>query len=158
MAQEMRLLDDTGSQIGIVKREEALGMAQEQGIDLVEIGALAKPPVVKLIDYSKFLYQLKKKKQEEKKKAIVSETKEIQLSPFIFTHDLEIKLKRAREFITNQDKVRFVLRFRGREVTRPELGRKVLESAILNLCDVAKVEKEIHMEGKRMIMVISKLK
>ena len=157
-AQEIRLLDDEGKQIGVVSREEALRMGQDQGLDLVEIGPTAVPPVVKLIDYSKFLYQLKKKKQEEKKKTVKSETKEVQMSPFIGAHDFEIKLKRAHEFIEQGDKVRFVLKFRGREITKPALGRAVFTKAIDSLKEVAKVEKEMHMEGKRLIMVLSKVK
>jgi len=157
-AQTIRLIADDGRQIGVVSREDALKMSQDQNVDLVEIGPTAIPPVVKLIDYSKFLYQLKKKKQEEKKKTQTSETKQIQLGPFIDDHDLDIKLKRADEFIKDGDKVKFVLKFRGREITKKELGEEVLKKVMEKMQSVAKVEKDMHMEGRQMILVMSKLK
>lgn len=152
----VRLLDDAGKQIGVVSIFEARNLSEEQTLDLVEVAPLAKPPVVKLIDYNKFLYQLKKKKQEEKKHARPSETKQVQFGPFIDGHDLEIKLSRAREFIGDGDKVRFVVKFRGREMTKQNLGRAVLNSVIEKMQDIAKVEKEMHMEGRQLVMVMSK--
>lgn len=157
-AQTIRLLDDSGKQIGVVSLAEAQSLSEKQELDLVEVGPKANPPVVKLIDYSKFLYQLKKKRQEEKKHAATSETKQIYLGPFIGEHDLEIKLNRAREFIKEGDKVKFVVRFRGREITKQDLGRKLLQSVIEKLQDVAKIEKEMHMEGRQLVMAMSKLK
>jgi translation initiation factor IF-3 len=155
-ALEMRLLDAENKQIGIVSRAEALQKRQETGLDLVEIAAQAQPPVVKLIDYQKFLYQLKKKKQEEKRNAHQSEMKELQLGPFIGQHDLEIKLKRAREFITDGDKVKFSVRFKGREMGHTNLGRELLNKVVENMADIAKVEREIKMEGRKMVMTMSK--
>lgn len=152
----VRLLDDVGKQIGVVSILEARKLSEEQTLDLVEVAPLAKPPVVKLIDYNKFLYQLKKKIQEEKKHAHKSETKQVQFGPFIDGHDLEIKLSRAREFIGEGDKVRFVVKFRGREMTKQNLGRAVLNSVIEKMQDIAKVEKEMHMEGRQLVMVMSK--
>lgn len=152
----MRLLDDQGKQIGIVSHDEARRMAQESGLDLVEIAGQASPPVVKLIDFKKFLYQLKKKRQEEKKNAKTSETKQIQFGPFIDEHDLDIKLKKAREFIKDGDKVRFVVKFRGREITKKNLGEEVIRSAIEKMSDLARVEREAHMEGRQMVAVITK--
>jgi translation initiation factor IF-3 len=102
------------------------------------------------------LYQLKKKKQEEKKHAHTSETKQVQFGPFIDDHDLEIKLSRAREFIADGDKVRFVVKFRGREMTKQDLGREVLNKVIVNLSEIARVERDIKMEGRQMVMVMSK--
>lgn len=157
-AEQIRLLDSAGKQIGVVSKQEGLRLAGEQGVDLVEIGPNAVPPVVKLIDYSKFLYQLKKKKQEEKKNTSTSETKQIQLRPFIGEHDLGIKLKKAEEFIKDGDKVKFVLKFRGREITKKELGEAVMKKVIEKLAEVAKVEREMQMEGRQMIMVMSKIK
>ncbi len=155
-AQEMRLLDAENKQIGIVSRQEALQHRQETGLDLVEIAGQAQPPVVKLIDYQKFLYQLKKKKQEEKRHAHTSEMKELQLGPFIGTHDLEIKLKKARGFITDGDKVKFSVRFKGREMGHTNLGRVLLNKVVTNMADIAKVEREIKMEGRKMVMTMSK--
>lgn len=152
----VRLLDADSKQIGIITLDEAFKLSDEQILDLVEIAPTAKPPVVKLIDYNKFLYQLKKKKQEEKKNVHQSETKQVQFGPFIDDHDLEIKLGRAREFIGDGDKVRFVVKFRGREMTKQNLGREVLNKVIEKMADIAKVDKEMHMEGRQMIMMMSK--
>ena len=155
-APTVRLLDEKGVQIGVLSIQEAAKLSEEKSLDLVEVAPQAKPPVVKLIDYNKFLYQLKKKKQEEKKHAHVSETKQVQFGPFIDEHDLGIKLGRAREFINDGDKVRFVVKFRGREMTKQNLGREVLNKTIIQMDDIAKVEQQIKMEGRQMIMVMSK--
>ncbi len=157
-ARELRVLDEAGKQIGLMPRDEALQKAAEQVLDLVEIAPKAVPPVAKIIDYSKFQYQLKKKKQEEKKHTITSETKQIRMGPFIGEHDLDIKLKRAKEFIEDGDKVKFIIRFRGREITRKDLGEQVLQKVIEKMHDVAKVEREIHSEGRQLAMVISRIK
>ncbi len=152
----MRLLDAEGKQIGVLSLTEAFALSDEKVLDLVEVAPQAQPPVVKLIDYNKFLYQLKKKKQEEKKHTTTSETKQVQMGPFIDSHDLDIKLGRAKEFIADGDKVRFVVRFKGREMTKQNLGRAILESIIERMVEIAKVEKEMHMEGRQMVMVMSK--
>lgn len=155
-AREVRLLDDLGKQIGILGISEALKMSQDENLDLVEIAPQAVPPVVKLIDYQKFLYQEKKKKQEEKKNAHVTETKQIRFGPFIGEHDLGIKIERAREFIGDGDKVKFIIRFQGRAITKQNLGRAILDKVILKMSDIAKVEREIHMEGRQMVVAFSK--
>lgn len=155
-AAQIRLLDDKGAQIGVVSLSEAKKLAEEQVLDLVEVAPKAVPPVVKLIDYNKFLYQLKKKKQEEKKHAHVSETKQVQFGPFIDDHDLEIKLAKAKEFIGDGDKVRFVIKFRGREMTKQDLGRGVFRTVIERLSDIAKVEQNMKMEGRQLVMTMSK--
>lgn len=152
----VRLLDDRGAQIGVVSISEARALSEEKVLDLVEVAPRARPPVVKIIDYNKFLYQLKKKKQDEKKHAHKSETKQVQFGPFIDGHDLEIKLSRAREFINDGDKVRFVVKFRGREMTKQYLGREVLNSVIDQMRTIAKVDKEMHMEGRQLVMIMSK--
>lgn len=131
-------------------------MSLEQELDLVEISPNAVPPVVKLIDYKKFVYQQKKKKQEEKKASKKSETKEIRFGPFISKHDLEIKLGRAKEFLNDGHKVKFVIKFAGRAITKQDIGRNLLLSIIEKMQDILKVEKEIHMEGRRMILLVSK--
>ena len=157
-AKEVRLLDSEGKQIGVVSVDEARRLAVEQELDLVEIAPLATPPVAKIIDYSKFLYQLKKKKQEEKKKTVTSETKQIRMGPFIGNHDLEIKVRHAKEFLEDGDKVKFIVRFRGREFTKKELGENVLKKVIEMLSEVAKVERDPHMEGRQMVMMVSRIK
>lgn len=157
-ASSLRLLDQDGKQVGVVTRQEALQSARDQELDLVEVAPAAKPPVAKIIDYRKFLYQLKKKKQEEKKSTKISETKQIRLGPFTQDHDLDVKLKRAREFLEDGDKVKFLVRFAGRAITKQELGRNLLAKVIERLGELAKVEREMHMEGRQMIMIVSKNK
>lgn len=156
-AATVRLLDDNGKQIGVVPLHEAFKLSEEKHLDLVEVAPKAVPPVVKLIDYNKFLYQLKKKKQEEKKHSTSSETKQVQFGPFIDDHDLNIKIARAREFITDGNKVRFVVKFRGREMTKQDLGRSVLTRTVERMSDLAKIDKEMHMEGRQLVMVMSKV-
>lgn len=154
-AQELRVLDNEGKQIGVMSKNEALKLAQEQELDLVEIAPTAKPPVVKLIDYNKFLYQEAKKKQEEKRKAKASETKEIRLGPFMSDNDLQVMIRRGREFLDNGDKVRLVVKFRGRQITRSEFGKEVINKVIAALSDVSKVDREPHFEGRQMIGLLS---
>jgi len=155
-APTVRLLDEDNKQIGVVSIEEAREKAAEAGLDLVEIAGAAQPPVVKVIDYKKYLYQLKKKKQEEKRNTHTSETKQIQLGPFIGDHDLEIKTRHGREFLMNGDKVKFIVKFRGRQMSRTELGEQVLKKVIEHLSDVSKVEREIKLEGRQMSLVLTR--
>ncbi len=157
-ASEVRVLDDKGEMVGIMPIKEALQKAEELEIDLVEIAPMAKPPVAKLIDYSKFLYQLKKKKQEEKKGSKASETKQIRFGPFIGEHDLDIKLKRAKEFLTEGNKVKFTVRFTGRQMGHQEIGKQKLEQVLEKLGEMAKVEREIKMEGRQMHMMLARSK
>lgn len=152
---EFRVLDSENKQIGILGRDEALNLAREQGLDLVEIAAQAQPPVVKIVDFNKFLYQQEKKKQEEKKKAKTSDTKEVRLGPFIGEADLEVVLRKVRGFLEDGDKVRLVVRFRGRQITHPEFGQQVIQKVIDNLFDISKVDREPHLEGKQMIALMS---
>lgn len=154
-ARELRVLDSEGKQIGILSKEEALKVAQGQELDLVEIAPMAKPPVAKIIDFKKFLYQEEKKKREEKKKAKSSETKEIRLGPFMSENDLLVMTRRAREFLQNGDKVRLVLTFNGRQITHPEFGHKVLDKALEILSDISKVDRERKLEGRKLIILIS---
>lgn len=150
----LRVLDTEGKQIGVLTKQEALLKAREQELDLVEIAPNAKPPVAKIIDYNKFLYQLEKKKREEKRKAKVSETKEIRLGPFMNDHDLNFMVKRAREFLEDGDKVRLVVKFKGRQITHPEFGRGIMDKAISLLADLSKIERDPHFEGKQLIAII----
>lgn len=154
-ASELRVLDPEGKQIGILKKFEALGIARELGLDLVEIAPTAKPPVVRIIDFKKFLYQEEKKKREEKKKSKNSETKEIRLGPFMDDHDLSTMVRRAREFLEGNDKVKLVVRFSGRQMTHPEFGHQVIGKAVQGLSDISKVDKEAHFEGRQLITMLS---
>lgn len=151
----LRVLDSDGKQIGVLSKAEALAKAREQSMDLVEVAPMAKPPVAKIIDFKKFLYQQGKKKREERKKSKTSETKEIRLGPFMDDHDLEVRIKRGREFLEDFDKVRFVLKFIGRQITHPEFGHAVIQKVITGLSDVSKIEREPHFEGKQLIAILA---
>jgi translation initiation factor IF-3 len=148
-------LDNEGKQVGVLSREAALAQAREQGLDLVEIAGQAKPPVVKIIDFNKFLYQEEKRKREEKKKAKVSETKEVRLGPFMSDNDLQVMIKRCREFLDDGDKVKLVVKFKGRAITRSDFGRDVINKVIAAVKDIAKLDRDIRLEGKQMIGVLS---
>lgn len=152
------MLDERGGMIGIMPIKEALAKAEELEVDLVEIAPLAKPPVAKLIEFSKFLYQQKKKKQEEKKHVKTSETKQIRFGPFIGEHDLDIKLKKAKEFLEDGDKVKFIVRFAGRQMGHTEIGKQKLDVVLEKLGESAKVEREAKMEGRQMAMIVAKNK
>lgn len=152
---ELRVLDASGKQLGLMKKFEALEKARADRLDLVEIAPNAKPPVAKIIDFNKFLYQEEKKKREEKKKAKVSETKEVRLGPFMNDHDLQVMIRRSRDFLTQGNKVRLVVRFAGRQITHPEFGERIVDKVITNLSDISKVEKEKKLEGKQLIAIIS---
>jgi translation initiation factor IF-3 len=154
-ASSLRVLDIEGKQIGILSKAEALAKAQSKNLDLVEIAPQAKPPVAKIIDFNKFLYQEEKKKREEKKKTKVSNTKEVRLGPFMSDNDLSVMVKRAKDFLLAGDKVRFVVFFSGRQITHPEFGHQVLNKVIDGLSDVSKVEREKHLEGRKLITLIS---
>lgn len=154
-AAEVRVLNDRGEQIGIMPLKEALRRADEEGVDLVEVAPQAKPPVTKIIDFSKFLYQLKKKKQDEKKGAKSSETKQIRFGPFIGEHDLDIKLKKAKEFLEEGNKVKFSVRFTGRQMGHQDIGRQKLDAVIEKLGELAKIEREAKMEGRQMTMMVA---
>jgi len=154
-ALSLRVLDAEGKQIGILSKFEALEAARSQGLDLVEIAPMAKPPVAKIVDFKKFLYQEEKKKREEKKKTKASETKEVRLGPFMSENDLGVMIRRAREFLENGDKVRLVVFFSGRQITHPEFGHKVLDKTIADLSDISKVERERRLEGRKLIVLVS---
>lgn len=154
-AHTLRVLDNQGKQIGVISKFEALKKAQAEGLDLVEIAPKATPPVAKIIDFKKFLYQEEKKKKEEKKKSKASETKEVRLGPFMSENDLLVMEKRARDFLLAGDKVRFVVFFSGRQITHPEFGHRVLDKVIADLNDISKVDRERRLEGKKLIILVS---
>ena len=154
-ASPLRVLDTEGKQIGVINKDEALKLAQEQELDLVEIAPTAKPPVAKLIDFNKFLYQQAKKKQEEKKKAKSSETKEIRLGPFMSDNDLQVMIRRGREFLEDGDKIRLVVRFRGRQITRSEFGKSTIQKVVDALADISKIDREPHFEGRQLVAMLS---
>jgi translation initiation factor IF-3 len=154
-APQLRVLDAQGQQIDVLSKFDALKLAEEQGLDLVEVAPMAKPPVAKIIDYNKFLYQLEKKKKEEKKKAKISETKEIRLGPFMSDNDLQVMIRRGKDFLTDGHKIRLVVKFRGRQITRSEFGREIINKFAWALSDMSKIDREPHLEGKQMIALLS---
>jgi translation initiation factor IF-3 len=159
-AKEVRLIDENGKQIGIVPLQEALRIANEKGLDLVEIAPNANPPVCKILDYGKFLYELKKKEKEAKKKQRehAIEVKDMMLSLRIDEHDLKVKLKHMREFLMDGDKVRVRIRFRGREHLHPELGDKLVNRIIEELSDVGQLESPVKKEGNFLVFSLLPIK
>lgn len=153
-AATIRLIDHTGAMIGVVSVPEAIRMAEQVGLDLVEISPTAKPPVCKILDYGKYKYEAQKKAHEARRKQKVIQIKEIKLRPTIDKHDLNIKLKHILEFIAEGDKVRIMLRFRGREMDHTEIGVQVLDRVQEALKDHAKIEQMPKMEGKQIVMTV----
>ena len=152
---EVQLIDEGGSNKGVMSFFDALKAAEEAGLDLVEIAPNAAPPVCKILDYGKYKFQEQKKKNEARKRQKVVEIKEIKLRPNIDTHDYEVKAKAMNRFFEEGDKVKVTLRFRGRELAHPELGMKLLQQVKLDFDPIAKVEYEPRMEGKQMIMILA---
>jgi translation initiation factor IF-3 len=130
-------------------------MAQEDGLDLVEVSPLAKPPVCKIMDYGKFKYTEKKKQSEAKKKQVVVQLKEVKLRPRTEEHDYDVKIKKIREFLEEANKARVTVMFRGREITHRELGQKVLERVVSDLKETAVIEAAPRMEGRQMFMILA---
>ena len=151
----MRLVDENGEQVGVVDTASALQRAIDVGLDLVEVSPNAEPPVCKIIDHGKLKYQEQKKRNEARKKQKTIDVKEIKLRPNIDTHDYDVKMRNARRFIDDGDKVKVTLRFRGREMAHQDLGAQVLERVRTELDEIAKVEQMPKMEGRQMVMVIS---
>ncbi|MBI2028711.1 MAG: translation initiation factor IF-3 [Candidatus Levybacteria bacterium] len=154
-ANTLRILDAEGKQVGIFSRFEALKKARENGLDLVEVVPMANPPIAKIIDFKKFLYQEAKKKKEEKKRSKISETKEIRLGPFMNDHDLQVMVRRGTVFLTNNDKIRLIVKFVGRQIAHPEFGQGIIQKAIDGLSGLSKIERPPHFEGKQLIAILS---
>ena len=152
---EIRLIGESGEQLGIMSSREALKLAEEAGLDLVKIAPTAKPPVCKIVDYGKYRYELARKEKEAKKKQKTMEVKEVRLSPNIDTNDLNTKANQARKFITKGDKVKATLRFRGREMAHVNYSKQILDSFYERLEDIAVVDKNPKMEGRSMVMFLS---
>jgi len=151
----VRLVDERGNMVGIVTRHEALAKAVEAGLDLVEIAPQADPPVCKILDFGKYKYEEQKRLNAARKKQKVIEVKEIKLRPGIDDHDYDVKMRAMLKFICEGDKVKVVMRFRGREMAHQEIGMGVLMRVKDGLDKVAKVESSPRMEGRQMTMVMS---
>lgn len=154
-ASQVRLIDARGEMVGIVSLYQALAIADESGLDLVEISPNAEPPVCKVLDFGKFKYELQKKENEARKKQKVIEIKEIKMRPGIDDHDYDVKMRAMQRFIAEGDKVKITLRFRGREMVHQDLGAKVLDRVRTDLAEISKVEATPRMEGRQMTMVIA---
>ncbi|MCL2144336.1 MAG: translation initiation factor IF-3 [Endomicrobia bacterium] len=152
---EVRLIDSDGNQVGIVKTNDALSMAQAKGLDLVEISPMAKPPVCKIINFSKFKYDTEKKEKEARKKQRISHLKEVRIRPRIGEHDLEVKIKHAREFIEHGDKVQLTAMFSGREMQHKELGIKIMDRIKDSLADIAEPEGRTSSMGTRVFLTLA---
>ncbi len=152
---QVRLIDAENNMVGVVPLREALWAAEEVGLDLVEVSPGAEPPVCKVLDYGKYKYEAQKKKNEARKKQKTVDVKEIKLRPNIDDHDYEVKMRNARRFIGEGDKVKVTLRFRGREMAHQELGMNVLVRVREELDEMAKVEQMPKMEGRQMVMVLA---
>ncbi len=149
------MIDEEGTNVGVVSFYDALDRAEEAGLDLVEIAPNSVPPVCKLLDFGRFKYQSQKKAAEARKNQKVVEIKEVKLRPGIDDHDYDVKLKQSRRFFEDGDKVKVTLRFRGREMAHQDLGLQVLDRMRADTSDVAKVEAEPKLEGKQMIMILA---
>ena len=154
-ANTLRVLDAEGKQIGIFPRFQALEQARQKGLDLVEVAPMAIPVVARIIDFKKFLYQESKKLREEKKRTKVSQTKELRLGPFMNEHDLQTMIKRGRVFLEDNNKVRLIVKFIGRQITHPEFGKAIMQKVIDALSDISKIERDQHFEGKQLIVILS---
>lgn len=152
---QVRLIDEKGNQVGIVPTQEALQMARERGLDLMEISPNAQPPVCKICDYGKFKYEKKKKEHEARKKQTVIKVKEIQLRPQTEEHDLEYKFKNVRTFLEEGDKAKITIMFRGREITYVDQGFKIMKQLAEQVKDIAVVEAHPKLEGKKLIMILA---
>ena len=151
----MRLIGAEGGNVGVVDREAALRMADEAGLDLVEISPNADPPVAKILDYGKYKYEEQKKKNEARKKQKIIEVKEIKLRPNIDVHDYDVKMRNMKRFLEDGDKVKVTLRFRGREMAHTEIGHRLLDRVKADFELIAKVEQEPKPEGRQIIMVVA---
>lgn len=149
------MIDEKGEQLGIVPLSKALDLAEEKNLDLVNVAPTAKPPVCKIMDYGKFKFEQQKKEKEARKNQQVINIKEIRLSPTIDEHDFQTKLRSAVKFLQNGDKVKVSVRFRGRQITHTEIGKRVLDRMIEETGEVATVERTPNMDGRQMIMILA---
>lgn len=151
---EVRLIDADGNQLGVVATREARRLSEEAGMDLVEVSPDAKPPVCRVMNFGKYAYQLKKRKADAKKKQKQVQIKEVKLRPATEEADYQVKLRNITRFLADGDKAKVTLRFRGREMTHPELGMQLLERIINDLTELGVVEQRPKLEGRQMVMVI----
>jgi len=156
-ASEVQVIDSSGQNLGTLSLKEAIDIAKQEGLDLIEISPNAKPPVCKIIDIGKYRYDLQKKTNKAKKKQKIVNLKEIKLRPVTDTHDYNFKLKNAKKFLEKGDKVKFTVRFKGREMQHTNLGHKLMQKIIDDIKDIGKIEIRPKFEGRQIIMIIQPL-
>lgn len=154
----MRVVDDESTQLGIMATSEALAMAQAKGLDLVEVFPNADPPVCRIMDYGKFKYEQQKRQQEAKKKQSVIQIKEVKFRPKTDEHDYQTKLKHMRRFLSDGDRCKAAVFFRGREIVHQDRGHSVLERVVNDVADIAKVEQPPMSEGRTLVMMLTPVK
>ena len=152
---EVRVTSASGEQLGIMATRDALRMAEEQHLDLVEVAPKAKPPVCRIMDFGKYRYEQQKREKEAKKKQKIVTIKEVKLRPNIEQHDFNVKLKNALRFLEEGNKVKVTIMFRGRELSHPELGREVLDRVSEQLKELVAIERDAKLEGKNMTMILA---
>ena len=151
----VRVIGADGSQLGILEVDAALRMAEDAGLDLVEVAATARPPDVRIMDYGKYKFEMAKQARVAKKKQHVIELKEVKYRPGIDDHDFDTKTRHARRFLEEKNKVKVTMMFRGRQIAHPELGRAVVDRVAVELSDLAKIESDAKQEGKFMTMILT---
>ncbi|WP_248929938.1 translation initiation factor IF-3 [Paenibacillus hamazuiensis] len=154
-AKEVRLIGSNGDQLGIKPFREALQIAQDAGLDLVNVAPTAKPPVCRIMDYGKYRYEMQKKEKEARKNQKIVELKEVRFSATIDEHDFQTKLRNVIKFLKDGDKVKMSVRFRGREIAHADIGQKVLERVAAEVEDLSIVERRPKLEGRSMIMILA---
>ena len=154
-AREVRLIGEKGEQLGVVPLSQALEIARKRNLDLVEVAATAEPPVCRLLDYGKYKYEQAKKEREARRSQKVSLLREIRLRPKIDSHDFEAKARTAKKLLAGGDKVKVTVRFRGREITHPDIGWRLLQRMSESLKEMAVVERQPLLEGRSMFLILS---
>jgi translation initiation factor IF-3 len=151
----VRVIDEEGNQLGIMGSREALRAAQDRGLDLVKVAPQARPPVCRIMDYGKFRYEQSKQEREARKKQKTITVKEIRITPTIDDHDLNVKIRASVRFLTDGDKVKATVRFRGREIAHAELGKEALNKLAEGVAEVGVIERPARIEGRNMIMILA---
>jgi translation initiation factor IF-3 len=151
---EVRLIDEEGRQVGIVKTAEAIAMARQRDVDLVEVAAQAQPPVARLMDFGRFKYEQSKKDREAKKHQVKTQLREVRMKPKIDLHDIDFKTRTAAKLLKQGDKVKVTVMFRGREITHPQIGKNLLDRVVDRLSDISSVEKDAMLEGRHMSLIL----
>ncbi len=151
---EVRLIDEDGQQVGIVKTAEAINMARQRDVDLVEVAATASPPVARLMDFGRYKYEQSKKDREAKKHQVKTQLREVRMKPKIDEHDIDFKTRTAAKLLKQGDKVKVTVMFRGREITHPQIGKNLLDRVVTRLNDISSVEKDAMLEGRHMSLIL----